>query len=569
VNSVIPILLNGVDHKPVSYNVPLMQRDLRRLADTKFDVIVVGAGFYGVTTAWDAAQRGLSVAIIDKDDFGAATSFNNLKTLHGGLRSLQALNYPQMRLFIQERRALARILPHLVRPLPFVVPTTRNPRRSALVMRAALTLSDIIARDRNEGLSDPGTHLPDSRIVSRDEALRLNPVIAPEGVTGGAVWYDYQMVSTDRVTLSFLLSAIDAGACAANYVQAKSFLQQDGRVTGVHAEDRLTNETFAVQSSVVVNCAGPWAAALLSDLPVAAQGAPPPRLSRAMNIVTRKVVNDHACGGLVNGRFLFMVPWRDVSMLGTSHDAHEGAADDLKVSRWDLEAFLKDARVAFPHANLTAGDVRLIHRGLLPMISGEGHRVNLVKESQVVDHARHGLPGLVSMFGVRYTTARHTAEQAVDAVFRAMGHATPPPCRTAETPLQGGSISHMDNFLKAVALRDIEGITPETLKRIATTYGTGYDRVLQMARDLPALGRPLGRECDVIGAEILYAARREMALKLSDAVVRRTEAGAAGHPGTDALERAGAIMARAHEWDDARMRSEIAEVETFFRLPRD
>ena len=128
-----------------------------------------------------------------------------------------------------------------------------------------------------------------------------------------------------------------------------------------------------------------------------------------MNIVTRKVVDDHACGGLVNGRYLFMVPWRDVSMLGTSHDAHEGTADQLKVSRWDLEAFLKDAREAFPHANLTTADVRLIHRGLLPMISGSGTEVRLVKESQVVDHSKHGLPGLVSMFGVRYTTARYTA----------------------------------------------------------------------------------------------------------------------------------------------------------------
>ena len=113
-----------------------------------------------------------------------------------------------------------------------------------------------------------------------------------------------------------------------------------------------------------------------------------------------------------------MIPWRDVSMLGTSHDAHDGTADQLKVSRWDLEAFLKDAREAFPHANLTTADVRLIHRGLLPMISGEGTHVRLVKESQVVDHSKHGLPGLVSMFGVRYTTARHTAQEAVDAVFR-------------------------------------------------------------------------------------------------------------------------------------------------------
>lgn len=546
-----------------------MQRDLRRLADTKFDVIVVGAGFYGVTTAWDAAQRGLSVAVVDKGDFGAATSFNNLKTLHGGLRSLQAANYSQMRLFIRERRAIARILPHLVRPLPFIVPTTRNPRRSALAMRIAFAINDAVAKDRNEGLPDPGTHLPPSRIVSREEALRLNPVVSPEGVTGGAVWYDYQMLSPDRVTLSFLLSAVDAGACAANYVKVTRFLKQADRVIGVKVEDGLTNESFAIRGSVVVNAAGPWAASLLEDLPAAAQGAPPPRLSRAMNVVTRKLVNDHACGGLVHGRYLFMVPWRDVSMVGTSHDAHEGSADQLNVSRWDLEAFLKDAREAFPLADLTTGDVRLIHRGLLPMISGEGSKVRLLRESQVVDHSKHGLPGLVSMFGVRYTTARHTACEAVDAVFRTLGHATPPPCRTAETPLQGGSIYSMDNFLRAVAQRDVDGISPDTLKRIATTYGTGYDRVLQIARDVPALGRPLGRECSVLGAEILYAARTEMALKLGDALIRRTEAGAAGHPGTDAVERAAAIMARAHEWDEWRMRHEIGEVESFFRLPRE
>jgi glycerol-3-phosphate dehydrogenase len=546
-----------------------MTRDLRRLADTKFDVIVVGAGFYGVTIAWDAAQRGLSVAIIDKDDFGAATSFNNLKTLHGGLRSLSALNFPQMRLFIRERRALARIVPHLVRPLPFVVATTRNPMRSSLAWRLLLAANDAISRDRNLGLVDPGTHLPASQIISREEALRLNPVVSPAGVTGGAVWYDYQMLSTDRVTLSFLLSAVDAGGAAANYVQANRFLRIGGRVAGVKAEDRLTGETFDIRAGAVVNAAGPWAASLLTDLPRAAQGAPPPGLSRAMNVVTRKVIDSHACGGVAGGRYLFMVPWRDVSMLGTSHDAHDGSADQLKVSRWDLEAFLKDAREAFPHAGLTAGDVRLVHRGLLPMVSGEGSRVKLLRESQVVDHGRHGLPGLVSVFGVRYTTARHTACAAVDAVFRTLGHATPPPCRTAETPLQGGSMVHVDNFLKAVLQRDLGDIGPETLRRIASTYGTGYDQVLQLARDVPALGRPLGRSCDVLGAEILYAARREMALKLGDAVIRRTEAGAAGHPGTDALERAADIMARAHGWDEWRMRNEVAEVEAFYRLPRD
>ena len=544
-----------------------MQRDLRQLADTRFDVLVVGAGFYGVTAAWDAAQRGLSVAIIDKDDFGAATSFNNLKTLHGGLRSLQALNFTQARLFIRERRALARIVPHLVRPLPFVVATTLHPLRNSLVMRFGLALSDAVAKDRNQGLPDPGTHLPPSRIVSRDEALRLNPLISPKGVTGGAVWYDYQMQSTDRVTLSFLLSAQEAGAVAANYVQASRFLQEHNRVIGVIAADRMTGTSFPIRASVVVNAAGPWAASLLASLPAAAQGAPPPKLSRAMNVVIKKIVDTHACGGHANGRYLFMVPWRDVAMVGTSHDAHDGGADQLKVTRWDLEAFLKDAREAFPHASLSANEVRLVHRGLLPMESGHATHVRLVKESRVVNHEQHGLRGLVSMFGVRYTTARHTACEAVDAVFHSMGHTAPPPCRTAETPLHGGSIVHMDNFLTAVLKRDVHGITQPTLRRIATTYGTGYDAVLQIARDAPALGRPLGSKCDVIGAEILYAARHEMALKLADAVIRRTEAGAAGHPGGDALEGAAAIMARAHGWDPARTRTEIDDVENFYKLP--
>ena len=140
-------------------------------------------------------------------------------------------------------------------------------------------------------------------------------------MTGGAVWYDYQMISTDRVTLSFLLSAVDAGATAANYVKANRFIREGDRVVGVQAEDGLTGDTFDLRGTVVVNCAGPWAASMLTDLPTAAQGAPPPRLSRAMNVVTRKVVNSHACGGMAGGRYLFMVPWRDVSMLGTSHDA--------------------------------------------------------------------------------------------------------------------------------------------------------------------------------------------------------------------------------------------------------
>lgn len=542
-----------------------MQRDLRRLADARFDLIVVGAGFYGAVAAWDASLRGLSVALIDKGDFGGATSFNNLKTLHGGLRSLQSLDFRQMRLFIRERRALARVAPHLVRPLPFIVPTYRRPARSRLALRAALAINDLVSRDRHEGLSDPALQLPPSRIVARDECLQLNPVIDPKGVTGGAVWHDYQMHNTDRMTLSFVLSAAESGAVAANYAEATELLREGTRVSGVRVRDGITSEVLDIRGDVVLNATGPWAAQFLDQLE-GRRTTPALLLSRAMNIVTRQVPVTQGCGGRAAGRYLFLAPWRNVTLIGTSHDVHDGGADALTVTRWDLEAFMADVREAFPLANLSSADVRLVHRGLLPMVAGREHDVKLLRESAVVDHTRDGIEGLVSMFGVRYTTARDTAARAVDAVFRQRLR-QPPPCRTHETPVFGGAISDMENFVRSALLREAAGVSADMLRRLALTYGTVYDAVLDLLREDPALAQPLGRACPVSGAEVLHAVRHESAVRLSDALIRRTEAGSAGHPGTDAIERAGAIVGRELGWDESKMRHEIAEVEAFYRLP--
>ena len=544
-----------------------MVRDLRQLADTRFDVLVIGAGVYGAATAWDAAARGLSVAVIDRGDFGGGTSFNSLKTLHGGLRSLQALDFVQMRRFIRERRALARIAPHLVRPLPFVVPTTGGLTRSRLALRVALAVNDLVARDRNQGLEDPALHLPDGRVVSRAEALRLNPLIASEGVTGGAVWYDYQMTNADRVTFAFVRSAVASGALAANHVEATGFLVESNRVAGAHVRDRFSGATFEVRARVVVNAAGAWAPELVGTLPGGASAVPAPRLSRAMNIVLDGPVVAHACGGVVDGRFLFIVPWRDRAILGTSHDVHTGPPDRLSVSRADLEDFLRDGRTAFPGAEIGRARVRLVHRGLLPMVSGRDKQVSLLRESAVVDHAAHRAPGLVSLHGVRYTTARYTAQEAVDVVFRVLGRAQAPECRTARTPLAGGDVPDVGALVRRARATSGTPLSPTALARLVLTYGTDYERVLPLAAADPALAEPLGPQCAVTGAEIAYATQNEMALTLADALIRRTEAGSAGHPGTEAIDRAATLMASLHQWTDARRADEIAAVEAFYRLP--
>jgi glycerol-3-phosphate dehydrogenase len=543
-----------------------MQRDLRRLADTRFDLVIIGAGFYGALAAWDATLRGLSVALIDRNDFGGATSFNNHKTLHGGLRSLQSMNFTQMRLFIRERRALARVAPHLVRVMPFVVPTYQHVTRSRALMRVALAINDTVASDRHQGLGDPALNLPASRTIARDECLRLNPLINPEGVTGGAVWHDYQMLNTDRMTLSFVLSAAARGAAAANYVEATALVREGGRAAGIRVADRIGGAVFDLRAHTVLNATGPWAASLLATLDPALT-APAAHLSLAMNLIVGPLPVQQACGGLSHGRFLFLIPWRHVSLVGTSHDHYEGGPEPLAVTRARIEALLDDARDAFPRANLAQNQVRLVHRGLLPAVSSAGRSVKLLRESTVVDHRADGTPGLLSIFGVRYTTARDTAARAVDAVFADRGITEPPRSQTHVTAVEGGAIADTTAFRAAAEREHGAALGVATVHRLTITYGTTYTRVARLLLDEPSLASPLSDECPVTGAEIAHAARHESAVTLSDALIRRTEAGSAGNPGQAAVTRAAQVMRDELGWNDERLAAEIAAADGFSALP--
>lgn len=533
-----------------------MQRDLNGLANSPFDVVVIGAGVYGALAAWEAARRGLCVALIDRGDFGGATSFNSLKTLHGGLRSLQALNLRQMRLFIRERRAMAQMVPHLVRPLPFCVPTYRQVTRNRLALGAALAITDAVGHDRNDGLVDAALRLPRGRVVSRSECLRLNPLIAYAGVTGGAVWYDYQMRQTERIVIAAVRSAADAGAAVANDVEATELTSTGGRIDGLQVRDRRTGTSFRLRARVVLNAAGPWAGTLASTLTGGRATAPAPRLSRAMNLVVPRFTDDHACGGVVDGRYLFMVPWRDVSIVGTSHDPHDGDADRPHGTPDHVAQLLRDAQLAFPRAGLTRETVRLVHRGLLPMVSASNGSVSLLKESAVIDHARDGCPGLVSIFSVRYTTARHTAHQAVERVCRAAGIARP--VAPGPVRMSCAGFTTVDELIGDVRRLDVPGTTADTRERLALAYGSHWTEVADLIRSDRTLAAPLSAACPITRAEVIHAVRRECAASLGDVLLRRTGAGAAGHPGRAAVAAASALLASELGWEPARLASETA-----------
>lgn len=547
-----------------------VQRDLRALADTTFDVLVIGAGIYGVTTAWEASRRGLRVALIDRGDIGAATSANSLKTIHGGLRSLQRGALKEMRAFIRERRALLRIAPHLVRPLPFVIPTSRrHPVRNGAAMRIALLLNDLIASDRNDGLL-PSHRLGGGRLLTHAQLGQIAPDLDPRTYTGGATWWDGQMLNSERLALAFAQSVAAMDGVVANHVGADRLLVRDGRVEGARVRDVLGGGTFDIRASVTVNAAGAWAAGL-SDEALGQQGTPlAPLLSRALNVVVPRPSRDTdpAVGGLSDGRFFFRVPWRGVTMFGTSHEPFTGHPDEARPAAADVQRLLDDVNKAFPGAPVTFGEVTLVHWGILPAARVSGLHVDLLKDSLLRDHRTDGLQGLVTVVGVRYTTARQTG-----ALAASIAHAQLPASRGRRVDdrdlpcLVGGDVADFDALSSdlarlAPALRDID------VRRLCRTYGSRAPALLDVMRSDAAWAAPLSATCPVTRAEITYAAREEMALTLADALVRRTEAGSAGHPGRNAVEAAADVLARVHGWDAARRVREVMAVDAYYAPAR-
>jgi glycerol-3-phosphate dehydrogenase len=540
-----------------------VRRDPRELANRSFDLLVVGAGIYGAAAAWDATLRGWSVALIDRGDIGSGTSFHNAKTIHGGVRSLQRGRIAEVREYVRERRTLSRLLPHLVHPQPFVIPTTRSPRQHWLPLGAYFALHDIVAFDRNNSV-DPERQLATSRLVSREECLRIHPFVDPATVTGGLVWHDCQMYNSDRVTLAFARSAAERGAVVANYVEAASLLRDGTRVHGAALRDVLTGETFDVRASVVLLAVGPWTEVLLRSL-APGHRTVFPALSRAMNVVFNPVVGSHALGGSARGRYFFLAPWRQVTIGGTSHDPHHDSPDHLTATAATVQPLIDDLRAAFPGLTLGIDDLRLVHRGLLPASRVDGDDVTLLRASPIRDHRADGYEGLVSMTGVRYTTARHTAERAIDRAFACTG-TVPPPSTSATTPLDGGEIPDYAAFVVTSSGPSPAGVPAESAQRVMRSYGTRQAEVRALWTKDAALARPLSSSCAVTRGEVLYAAREEMAMTLADAVLRRTEAGSAGHPGRDALEAAADILAEVQQWPPTRTAEEIRRVEEAYRL---
>jgi len=556
-----------------------MTRNLALLDRAVYDLLVIGGGIYGACVAYEASLRGLSVALVEKGDFGSGTSANSLKIIHGGLRYLQQLDIKRLRASTRERTILMNIAPHLVHPLPVVIPTYGHGVGSKGVLFLALLVSHVLSIGCKKTW-DPEKTMPWGSLISKAKIRHMLPHIPQDGLTGGALFYDAQVYNSERLVLCFLRSAVNLGAVVANYVEVTDFLKNSKGVAGVIAKDTLTENTLEIRSKMVVNTSGPWIGKVLKALP-GAQRRNTPKFAKAINLITRPlsqsfafgVPADWSCGNdgaAVNGgnRLLFVAPWRGHSLIGTAYTPFDGEPDEFMVTREDIEGLLAVVNQACPSAGFKREDVRFVHGGLLPCADTEGNagEIQMKTQFRIHDHRMEGIGGIISVIGVKYTTARNVAQKAVDRVFLVRGQRSGP-SQSDRIPLSGGEINAIEPYVSGEAEKDSLGLNKAKVRTLIYNYGTAYEKVLQHldSRLKPGHGRS-SDDWELLRAQTRFAIREEMAQKLSDVVFRRTELGSAGHPGNHALEACVEVMSREFGWSHARLAKEMEETQKRFVL---
>ena len=549
-----------------------MQRDITKLAENHYDVLIVGGGIFAACAAWDAVLRGLKVALIEKQDFCSGTSANSLKMIHGGIRYLQHADIVRLLSSCHERSALLKIAPHLVQPLPVLIPTYGHGRSGKFFLGTGMLLYDLLTLGRNRGIEDSAQHIPRSKFFSRQEVLQEYPDLNGEGLTGGAVFCDGQMYNPTRVVLAFIKSASNRGANVANYVEAKALLREGDRIIGVSAVDHISNQRLDIKANLVLNAAGPWSEWLLE---ASLKAGRPDKIvySRdACFVIKRRFPSRYAIA--VQGRtkdpdallsrptrHLFMAPWRGYTLVGVWHVVWKDHPDQVSVREDEIQTFIDEINWAYPGLGITTKDVLMWNAGLVPFGENEAGAENLSygKRSHLIDHKiSENLEGLVTLVGVRFTTARGDAAKAMDMVCSKLGVTINRPA-TESIAISGGDIKDFGALVKQIHQQQSLGLGEDCVRALVHNHGTEASQVIDLANRNRSLAETIGNT-GVLKAEIVHAIDDEMAHTLADVVFRRTDIATGSNPGMKYLQECANIMAGIRDWSDQETHAQLGQV---------
>jgi glycerol-3-phosphate dehydrogenase len=494
----------------LTFSAQTRAASLTRMAEDAFDVLVIGGGITGAGIALDAASRGMSVALVEKDDFAAGTSGRSSRLVHGGLRYLEHGDIGLVRESLRERGILYRLAPHLVRPVPMYM--LANSRRRRATYRAGLTVYEALAAGRNIGYH---------RAVSADQVAAAIPGLAER--TRGVRYFECQ-TDDARLTIEVARTAHAYGAQLANHAKVTGLLGA-GRVTGAAVTDELTGQAFEVRARAVVNAAGVWAGEVAALAGRASGGAAGRRgAGPEVTLSPSKGVHLVFAPGAVrttaamvapaaDGRYVFIVPWEDRVYAGTTDTPYDGDLDSPAVGDADRDYILSAVTPLFP--GVSGRDVVASWAGLRPLLGGGARTADLSRKHAIFDEP----PGLFTITGGKLTTYRAMAQDLVDRVAAALGYTAR--CRTRDIALGlHGPAAAAVRLARDEAAR--LGLPPRVAVRLVRRYGDDWRAAVALIEADRSLGEPAVPGLPVLGVELTLARRREMALTDEDVLVRRT-----------------------------------------------
>ncbi len=538
--------IDSPDNEPMKRIVP-SDLDARQ-----FDLVIVGGGINGAAIARDAALRGMSVILLEKDDFASGTTSWSTRLIHGGLRYLEHFEFELVRESLVERGRLLENAPHLVDPLPLVLPVFRGGKHAPSKLRAGMCLYDVFSR---------GDAMPKHKWFSRKETGARWPELTQEGLLGSFRYFDAQATFPERLVIEQVASAVSFEAVALNYAPVTSIDMDGAVVSGVTFVDEPSGQSHRVRARAVVNVAGPWVDQVLSSLD------PEPKReiggTKGSHIFLR-TTGDEPPDALYaeaqsDGRPFFVIPWNGMTMIGTTDLPFNGNLDDVVASENEIDYLLRETKRLLPALDTARERVLFTYSGVRPLpyvdASSPG---GITRQHSLLDHSP-SRQGLYSVIGGKLTTHRSLAEEVVDEVAHEIGNREP--CRTRNLPFPNSPGAGMESLRED--LMASFGLSGPAVERLTSIYGTRAREIAELGTSDSVLAAPIAEDSLATGAEIVWAIENEMAVGLSDAVIRRAVAGWNADLGQSVAEGAARIGQSHLGWTKDRAANELAEFDSY------
>jgi glycerol-3-phosphate dehydrogenase len=510
-----------------------------------FDLAVIGAGINGAGIARDAALRGLSVVLFDKDDLCNGTSWASSRLIHGGLRYLEYGEIPLVYESLHERRCLRRIAGHLVKPLRICIPIYRGAKRGPFLIKLGLLGYDLLSWRKP---------LPHHKMLGEDEIREREPGLLQDNLRAAACYYDAQVTYAERLVLENVLAARAAGAEVLTYSEVTAIGVRGGKVVSLTCEDELTGQHLQFVPKVVVNAAGPWVDSVLEvtgeRFPTFIGG------TKGSHIIVSRFDGAPRDAFYVeaesDGRPFFILPWNGLFLIGTTDIRYDEDLSNVRASAEEVEYLLAETNRVFPNAGLAVEDVHYAYAGIRPLPQRTHGPESAITRKHVIKSHRRTARGLLSIIGGKLTTYRNLAEQAVDKVGKELGRRLPE-CRTRDTLLPGAwGLEQAREALQALPALSERGV-----ERLLHVYGGRAAGIAAIARQRPELGGCIDTAATLPAAEIAFVIAEELPRTLTDIVYRRMMIGLDADQGRPHYARIAELAAAEFGWDANRSADEL------------